>query len=392
MNRPASVDEETWRAFMGVYDAAPASRRTANIPTTNQQARDAIAGMTIAAWDAGRTIGGTTIVEHRVKGLKGEPPVFSDPEDFPEYWSTLRFYMRGQTVSNNLETCQTACFGILSKWQGKDLSELAKKIDAGDLARSTWKDTQESILTWLNKEFRSQTDYDDATRRWQNTPVKLKRRHFEKGLDFFLAFEVELASFNEACIRNSVDKPTEKEISRMFVNSLPPAIAARVRETAGDVSTVKYDTYKKKISNVFEAHRVAHIKINRVTTKRVRYDEDDDDEAERPTKVLAGNFSRFPKGSCRQSWDAAPPNLKGAIYPADWMNTVEEKEARLRYDRVKQANVCAHCRQKRQGHVQDTFETLKPFAQRVRATTMQEEIDEQLQEGFLEGTSAEEED
>lgn len=393
MDRPASVNQSTWDAFREIYNAIPENRRTLDMPTTNAEALAAIRRMVHDGILANAAAGPATEVntEGRPENLKASDiPVFTHMSKFTEYYSQLRFFMRGQNVSAN--RCQEACFLILSKWEGPQLSRYAQEVDAGTLARANWTMTRENILVWLNEKFRSKTDLADANARWLEVPRKLQAKHYKSGLDFYLAFETELADYNSACIRTGRAQPAETEITRHFVNALPPAIAARVRETASDLDTNTYGTYKTKIANVWTAHQVADIKINQVQTnldnavaKRSFSDFNEDlDEGEvRPAQYQRGGTSRqIVPGRCRLGWEEAPPELQGPIFKSPWMTSAEQNEARARWTRVNKAGVCARCRGKRLGHLQDTFEKLEPFGKNptARVTTEQSEVDNQLNE------------
>jgi hypothetical protein len=340
--------------------------------------------MVRAALETRTTSGGDPEKPQNLKAA--DIPVFNNMSKFPEYWARLRFFMRGQTVSPN--RCQEACFLILSRWEGPQLARYAQNIDAGTLARSDWTLTRENILVWLNREFRSKTDMAETNVHWLDVPARLRGKHYKSGLDFYLVFQTELNDYISACLRNERPQPTDAEITRHFVNSLPPAIAARVRETASDLDTQPYETYRNKIANVWEAHQVADIKINmireevsRATGKRSFSERDDQDgevQAAQFQKGWAG--ARIQKGKCRESWDNAPNNLKGAIYPQDWMNATELRETQTRYERVKKAGVCSRCRGHKGGHVLDTFEPLEPFKIRPRVSeiTLAEEDQEEF--------------
>jgi len=400
MERPAGVNEENWRAFVATFNAAPIGRRTVDIPTTDAEARSAIIRMVESAIEArtaaaSNTGGGG----ERAENLKAaDIPVFNNMSKFPEYYSQLRFYMRGQVVS--WTRCRQACFLILSKWEGPQLSKYAQEVDASTLARATWEETQTRILEWLNEKFRSKTDLADANTRWLEVPKKLQAKHFKSGLEFYLAFETELADYNAACLRTGRPLPNANETTRHFVNSLPPAIAARVRESASDLDTDPYDTYRTKIANVWTAHQVAEIKINqiRADTERASVkrgfadlgEEWDEGEARPAQFIRGGNDRKTPTGRCREPWDKAPRNLQGTIFLNPWMTPAEEKEARARYQRVKNAGVCARCRQK-QGHAVESFEKLPPFGPNpairyteaqnsvMRTAVDQGDVDEQLE-------------
>jgi len=364
MNRPESVSEPLWDTFIRLYNAAPASRRSTDVPMDTAQVQAAINRMVDATIEDLR--GGNLAGGERGEIFKAsEAPEFTDLHKFPSYYAQLRFFMRGQSVSSN--RCVQACFLIMSRWTGKQLMDLAQETDASTLARPTWEATQTHLLEWLNGKFRSKTDFGDAVSRWLAAPEKLRGRKFKSGQEFYLAFETELAQFNAACNREGETRPSNQEITRHFVTALPPAIAARVRESANDLDTVEYERYRTKIANVWAAHLEANIKINRVATKRARTPDEDEEEAV-AYAVRQGQRRWAQKGQCRDSWEAAPKELHGQIYWSEWMSPSEESAALARWKRVKNAKVCARCRKPRgNSHLEDTFQPVGSFKDEARA-------------------------
>jgi hypothetical protein len=387
MNRPPSISEPLWATFINIYNASPENRRTVDVPTNEAEAQAAILRMVDAALEARST---TTSLgtEGRPEIFKPQdPPAFQRLADFSSYYTNLRFFMRGVQVSNN--RCQQACFLILARWEGPQLASYAQEIDASVLARLDWPRTRESILTWLNEKFRSKTDLSDATARWTSTAARIQKKHFKSGIDFYTAFETELNEFRGACLRAGRTVPNDLEVTAQFVNALPPAIAARVREGVEDLDTAAFETYRSKIARVWAAHQQADIKINKITidegqgAKRAFEEVDQDwDEADaRAAQTGRRNFGprRQEKGFCKNSWEKAPQHLQGNITLQSWMTQEERRGVRDRHAKVKAAGVCARCRLPRgSGHLIDTFMPVGPLEEGPRARLV--ENDEELQQ------------
>lgn len=371
MERPAGVDPETWEAFSTVLNRTPVNRRTVDIPVNNQQAITAIARMVNAGIMAEH--GQPTVGTDRPEIFKAnEAPKWEDENKFPEYFSRLRFFMRGATVSD--DRCRQACFLIFQAWTGSRLQQYAQEVDVGTLARGDWEATQENILQWLNNKFRSKTDFPESTARWDAVGAKLRKRHFANATDFYLAFEIELNLYNAARTRQGLTRAGDTEVTAKFVSSLPSSIAARIRETASDLDEVPYGTYKSKIAYTWEAHRQADIKINEITAsgKRAREEEEDEERSAKRAFLPQGR-----PGPCREGWDNAPANLQGTIQAAVWMSPEERRLARERHDRVKKAGVCARCRMpRRPGHLINTFQPVGPFEVRARMVEAEEETEQ----------------
>lgn len=396
MERPPAIPEETWSTFLRVYNAAPSNRRTIDVPTTVEEAQEAIMRMVDSAIEARA---GTTSVDDsgRAELFKpSDPPSFTRTEHFNEYYVKLRFFMRGVQVSDN--RCKQACFLILARWEGAKLSEFAQEVDAGTLALSNWADTQDSILQWLNTKFRSKTDLPDAIADWTTTGVRLRKKHFSSAADFYINFETALNSFKAACLRNKRTPPGGLEIMGQFTGALPPTIAARVRENHPDFDEQPYETYRSQIARTWEALTQESVKVSEASVKRAREEElwDGLERACKWTKTSedgkAGTVQRSAafiprgtprKGYCKETWEGAPPELLGQIYYQDWMSSEEEKAARKRHDRVKNANVCARCRKpKSQGHLQDTFMPVEGFRKSAQAKVTEVQYGEEREEDF----------
>lgn len=369
-NRPPSISEEDWTTYLNVFNATPANRRTLDMPTNNEEARAAVRRMINAALDA-RAQTTRVDAEGRPEIFKAtDPPAFTRLQDFPAYYSQLRFFMNGVEVSDN--RCRQACFLILARWEGTQLAMYAQETDAGTLARNNWDATRQSILGWLDQKFRSKTDMADAIAKWNGTAARLQRKKFGSGIEFFLAFETELYEYRAACLRHAQQVPGQQEITNQFVNALPSAIAARTRETADDLDTSPYETYKSKISRIWTSHQQADIKINAVAAgveesiqTGVKRAFAELEEIEPTVRVVKKRFiprSTSNKVPCKNAWDKAPKELQGPIAPGSWMSNAEKMSARDRHKRVKNANVCARCRLPREkGHTLDSFQPVGPW-------------------------------
>ncbi|KAK5651148.1 hypothetical protein OQA88_13242 [Cercophora sp. LCS_1] len=237
--------------------------------------------------------------------------------------------------------------------------------------------------------------YSNATKAWNEAPFKLQKKHFDSAQEFYLAFETVLFDYNASCTRKGVPRPSDAEITRKFVSSLPPGILARTRESASDVDTSTYETYRNKIANVWTANKESGIRINVAGAERTSPSakraaaEDEDFWEEADVRAAKRNFlppRPAAKAKCMLSWEGAPKSLQGPIYYQEWMSPQEERFTRERHEKVKAANVCARCRLPRsKGHLQDTFTPVEPFKKpSVRVVTEQEEVDSQLQEEELE--------
>lgn len=383
--RPEGVNEANWAAFTAIWNAIPANRRTLDIPTTDEEARR---GMTrMAAWIPRPPA--NTAQEKPKCFATTEAPEWLKLDDFVTYWPRLRFFMRGQNVTNNM--CVEACFRILSQWKGAELQRYAQETDATDLARPTWAETRDNVLDWLNQKFRTKTDLSDAKSRWVSVPHRMQRKHFNDAISFYLAFETELNDYRAACIRNSASEPRAAEITLMFSNSLPSSIAARVRETEDDLDTAAYDTYRSKIARIWESHKESRIRINAVVSTEVgpsvkrAFEEMSQDwegaEAAPVQKRPFRPYGQTRKGQCRETWEKAPRELQGVIYIQPWATAAERQEIRRRHQRVKEAGVCARCRlPKSKGHMVDTFVPVGPLMETEVRISEAEEIQAQLEE------------
>jgi hypothetical protein len=316
-----------------------------------------------------------------------EMPVWEKLEQFNQYYASLRFAMRGAVVTNDM--CQQACFRILSLWRGEKLMRYAQEVDASDLARGTWEETQTNILEWLNRKFRSKTDFATATRTWETVATRLAEKKIKSANEMFLEFETELHDYQAACHRAGVAVPNQREITSKFIASLPPTISSRVRENANDFDTVAYGTYRTQVSMAWEASKISGVRINAVIAEEVgpavkrAFAEVDQDWDEADARAVTRNGKFFPRTKnipCRESWEKAPPKFQGTIITQPWMGRAEKEEVKERYKRVKEANVCARCRlPKNPTHLVNTFVPVGPM-EGNRVSVSEVEADEALQE------------
>jgi len=311
-----------------------------------------------------------------------DAPAFKEMKDFPQYYTSLRFFMNGTRVSS--DRCREACFLILSRWQGS-LLHYAQEVDAGDLARDDWVQTKTQVLDWLNTRFRNKTDLADASARWVGTSQRFSRRKWDDANEFYLSFESELNDFRAACLRAGRSAPTEDDITRQFVASLPPAIAARCRETASDLDTRAYSTYRDKLAILWESHKTAHIKINEVRVNQMKRPWDETEEEEEAVRPVKRPYFPLPC-QLKKKFDekpVVPMNLRGTIGYVEGNTSEENAHAKARRDRCARAEVCARntCRRPRSEHpAMEHFQKIGPWngpSPRIREIR---EEDEYLQE------------
>lgn len=353
--RPAAVNPYLWTAFLRARNAAPADRRTVNLPMTNDDVENAIIAMARPrtpppAPPAPSTVGGGGSRPELFRA--DEPPAWTDAEKYADYYDRLRFFMHGVYVSD--DRCTQACFLILARWESPSLVSYARQQDASTLARANWALTRTRILEWMDEQFRPKTDFSKEVAQWDGFAQRLARRHFKNANEFYTEFETGLFQYNAACDRAGQDRPSAREVTTKFVAALPKAVAARVRENHNDLDSRPYTTYKVQIAFVWESNLVTGMKV--YLAKRSRDEAWDSEEEERAMPAFKKKVVR---GRCVKGWDAAPPELQGPIRYGTWMSPEEARVTEARYNRVKRAGVCSKCRLPRKQHpLEDTYEPM----------------------------------
>lgn len=372
--RPHDVSEPTWNAFQRIFNAVPANRRTQNIPTTEEQALQAITNMARYLQ-----------VPPAAAGTMTDPGKLPfTPKDVPQYTGQYMAYRR--ELRDFVYTYETAVTGNLVrsamfaiKTGLKEISDLASSKDAADFAPagSTLLEAWKRYQDWLDAMLISATQHVEEQDSWRK--MKQRARRAETAQEFYIIFQECLFKFNEACTRTGATRPTATEITRHFIEALPNDVAASARPLAAQVAGADgldrdpYLTHKDLLDYQFALLRKRTTGPKALVTKRAREpDSEDEEEGQQAGKALRIQGRPFAtpnkRGGCRRSWEDAPAKLQGPIAPQPWMTPEERRWTKERHERVRQAGVCARCRGPRErNHLHDDFVPVGPYAELPRA-------------------------
>jgi hypothetical protein len=233
-------------------------------------------------------------------------------------------------------------------------------------------ESAEALLAFAKKDFAPIRAFWDSQMDWVHTAEAMRKEKWKTVEEFYLAFQIHLLKVQD-CATTEADKPSDREITRMFVACLPEEVLRAVEPHAPNIHSATYDTYRVQIAQQWYHYQG---RVGKSLMGKRQQEEDSDDEAEvREVKRPFHQPRATIPGRCKANWEGAPRDLKGPITAGDWAEADETRCIQARWKRVKDAQVCARCRLPRNKHpLQDTFIPVGPWdGPRVREVQAEEE-------------------
>jgi hypothetical protein len=358
--RPPDIGEATWNAWTAVFNALPANRRTADIPTTNEEALRSINLMVTSAAAAAANPAPPIppplppqTDSYRLPFTVKDVPAYTG--DYMDYRRKLRDFVhiyQGMPINQ----VPSAMFAIKTGLVEKRMSDLGSSKDAADFSTGnrTLLEAWGAWQTWMDGLLISRTQFSAENASWET--MKNKARRAQSSQEFYILFEACLFRFKEACTRRRVAQPSDPEITRHFIQALPEEILTGARPHAQDIEEDPYRTHKDLLDTIWPMYR--KIPTRALLVKRGRSDSDSEEEAQAlaaPAKkrVNTGQERCYLKKDFDDT-PRVPDHVRGNIGYIRGSSDMENRMAFNRRQKVIDEGRCAFgpCRRKRSEHDQ----------------------------------------